>query len=138
MYRCGAFVGAATCLLLCVAATTAAEKQDNPLPGTWTVVSVERDGKPRADFDKFKGEKWTITADHLKAVGPQGGGEFPYKVDLTQKPNTIDLTVPFVRGPVLGIFEVKGDTLTLCFGEARPKEFSSKDGAELIVLKRAK
>lgn len=49
--------------------------------------------------------------------------------------------LPCARGTTLGIYELRGDTLVLCYsipGEPRPTEFASKAGTrlQLVTLKR--
>jgi uncharacterized protein (TIGR03067 family) len=57
--------------------------------------------------------------------------------------NTWDLDGPFADQTVPGIYDLKGDTLKLCFarpGEARPTEFTTKKGSAFlfVVYKRKK
>jgi uncharacterized protein (TIGR03067 family) len=75
--------------------------------------------------------------------------EVEYTADMTKKPATIDIK-PRAGGPggapdrlVLGIIEVRGDTMRLCFGKDaadRPKEFKAdlEKGVAVITLKRVK
>src|SRR5262249_47235108 len=78
------------------------------------------------------GGKWTFTQGTAESKGT-------FKVDLTQKPKTIDIT--FTEGPekgktVLGIYELEGDTYKLCLSlkdKDRPKEFVSKAGSGHIL-----
>jgi uncharacterized protein (TIGR03067 family) len=137
VFPCQFIVVALVAPLLCVASPVA-DKEASPLLGEWTLVSAERDGKPTEDFEKFKGEKWTFTEGKVKSSGRMGGVESSYKADLSGKPMTIDMKIPFAKEAALGIVEVKGDTMTLCFGDTRPKSFDSKEGRYLIVLKKAK
>ena len=58
------------------------------------------------------------------------------KIDPTKKPKEITLTPDNSRNPLLGIYELKGDTLTLCIGERRPTQFKAEEGATLWELKR--
>ena len=59
-------------------------------------------------------------------------------IDPTKKPKEITLTPDNSKTPLYGIYELKGDTLTLCIGEKRPTQFKAKEGAMLWVLKREK
>jgi uncharacterized protein (TIGR03067 family) len=64
--------------------------------------------------------------------------------DSSVQPHVIDLTGPGQTRPALGIYELDGDTLRICWAteeaDARPKVFrtTATGGGKLIVLKRAK
>jgi len=60
------------------------------------------------------------------------------KIDPSKKPKEITLTPDSSKKPLYGIYELKGDTLTLCIGEKRPTQFKAKEGATLWELKREK
>jgi uncharacterized protein (TIGR03067 family) len=123
----------------------AVQKEYAKLTGTWKIVSVEVEGaKPEEDFLKnarlvVKGDKFTFKRGDLSNGGT-------YKVDVTAKPKTIDIT--YTEGPekgktLLGIYDLEGDTGKICIalpGNDRPKEFVSKPGSGhvLEVLKREK
>jgi len=60
------------------------------------------------------------------------------KIDPTKKPKAITLTPDNSKKPLYGIYKLKGNTLTLCIGAKRPRQFKAKKGATLWVLKREK
>ena len=61
------------------------------------------------------------------------------KLDPSKSPKTIDVTM--TEGPskgtvMLGIYEIDGDTLKVCFdphGKKRPTEFKSAPGSQTFV-----
>ncbi len=124
----------------------AAQAQDNAkdLDGKWVVVSAERDGK--AD-DNLKGAV-RVNAGGKYTVTPKDGKPIPgaFKVDATKKPRTMDMMPEEGRykgKTLLGVYEVDGDTLKVCFaepGKDRPTEFISKAGSGhvLVLHKRVK
>jgi len=140
-----------TPLVLGLALTLAApapKKSDEPPPakldGDWVVESFE--GLPQGAQPPG-----TITmhfADgkiHINDPGRKGNAEeVGYSVEMTKKPATIDIKPD--KGPeklVLGIIEVKGDTMRLCFskeGADRPTEFKvdMEKGIMVMHLKRVK
>jgi uncharacterized protein (TIGR03067 family) len=122
------------------------EKEVKKLQGTWTFESSEAGGKEvPADGLKglvliFEGDKHTVkNGDKVIQVGTQ-------KLDPSKSPKTIDVTM--TEGPnkgavMLGIYEISGDTLKVCFdaeGKKRPTEFKSAPGSQTFVNvhKRAK
>ena len=128
------------------AAENAGKEELKRLQGTWRMVSVEVDGKkiPEEDLKQmavvFRGDAYTVKqGDTEVEKGTQ-------KVDPTKKPKTIDAHI--LEGPdkgkdQLGIYELNGDALKVCFaapGQERPKEFASKPGSkhELGMFKREK
>ena len=115
------------------------EKEVRKFQGTWTFESSVAGGKELpADQLKglillFEGEKHTVKkGDEVIQVGTQ-------KLDPSKSPKTIDVTV--AEGPnkgtvMLGIYEIDGDRLKVCFdpqGKKRPTEFKSAPGSENFV-----
>jgi len=115
------------------------EKEVRKFQGTWTFESSESGGKELpADELKgfiltFEGDKHTLKkGDEVVQVGTQ-------KLDPSKSPKTIDVTM--TEGPnkgtvMLGIYEIDGDTLKVCFdlqGKKRPTEFKSAPGSENFV-----
>jgi uncharacterized protein (TIGR03067 family) len=107
--------------------------------GTWTFESSETGGKklPAGELKglilTFEGDKHTVKkGDQVIQVGTQ-------KLDPSKSPKTIDVTL--TEGPnkgkvLLGIYEIDGDTLKVCFdlqGKKRPTEFKSAAGSHTFV-----
>ena len=121
------------------------EKELKKFQGTWTFESVEAGGKeePAAEFKgmtvTFEGDKFTVKkGDEVIQAGTQ-------KLDPSRSPKTVDVTVAegLSKGAVmLGIYEIKGDTLKVCFdpeGKKRPTQFKSASGSQTFVVhKRVK
>jgi len=116
------------------------------LNGTWKAVTAVQDGKdlPKAEAEAMvltvAGEKYSF-----KTIDQQIEGT--HKLDPTKKPKQIEATR--TKGPdagqkMLGIYELKDDTFTVCFAAAgkteRPTELKSEPGSgnKLITLKREK
>ncbi len=136
----------ALCVLLVCGLTVQAlqgsanENDKKALQGKWEVVSVVQGGKegkvPKMCVISFDGGNLTCT--------PKMGdfSEFSFAIDASKTPKALDLKS---KGDALvGIYELKGDQLNLCFfdGEPdtknRPKEFASTERTTLMVLKRVK
>ena len=115
------------------------EKEVRKFQGTWTFESSEAGGKelPAGELKglilTFEGDKHTVKkGDDVLQVGTQ-------KLDPSKSPKTIDVTM--TEGPnkgavMLGIYEIDGDTLKVCFdleGKKRPTEFKSAPGSENFV-----
>ena len=127
-------------------------KQDKEkLQGTWTAVTVERDGKqlPAEDAKKVK---VVIEGDKLTIRGAKDGKDeqFTYRLSREKKsPNWIDLR-PAGREKAgertpekyfLGIYSIDGDTLKLQWQtghQERVASFEAKRTPDtvLLVLKR--
>jgi uncharacterized protein (TIGR03067 family) len=131
-------------------ATEDAVKKDlAALKGVWAVVSAEKDGK-KLGSDQFKDV--TVTYDGAGKILAERDGKVlfaaTFKIDPTKKPKTIDATQTSdgdTKGKVLlGIYELKDDTLTFCSqsdsSKDRPTDFTAKPGSGhfLRVYKRVK
>ncbi len=121
------------------------KKELKKFEGTWTFESVESGGKemPAAEFKgmvvTFEGDKYSVKK------GDRVIEAATLKLDPSQSPRTFDSTV--TEGPnkgtvILGIYEISGDTLKVCFdpeGKKRPTEFKTTAGSQtLVVHKRVK
>ena len=120
-------------------------KERKKFQGTWTFESVEAGGKevPAAAFKgitvTFEGDKYTVKkGDEVIQAATQ-------KLDPSKSPKALDVTV--AEGPnkgavMLGIYEISGDTLKVCFdpeGKKRPTQFKGASGAQTFVVhKRVK
>jgi uncharacterized protein (TIGR03067 family) len=122
------------------------EKEVRKFKGAWTFESSETGGKelPTGELKElvltFEGDKHTVKkGDDVIQVGTQ-------KLDPSRSPKWIDVTM--AEGPhkgtvMLGIYEIDGDTLKVCFdpeGKKRPTEFKSAAGSNdfFSVHKRVK
>lgn len=129
------------------------------LSGTWNIDSMEWGGKGMPK-DLMSGYKFAFDGNKLMWEGAIGmmsragkisaiddalhPGEF--KIDAGQDPKQIDITIQIKKSEktLLGIYEIKGDTLKICYytnnNGRRPTVLASKEGGNmgLIVLTRAK
>jgi uncharacterized protein (TIGR03067 family) len=115
------------------------QKELKKFQGVWTFESVEAAGqKSPAESLKgltlvFEGEKHTVKkGEQVLQVGTQ-------KIDPSKSPKTIDVTMtegPSKGAVMLGIYEINGETLKVCFdetGKKRPTEFKSPAGSTTFV-----
>jgi uncharacterized protein (TIGR03067 family) len=135
---------------LCGAAPQDTKKDDavkeelKRLEGKWEIVSIELGGKPvdrnklgPSDHIVFSGKRMSIVT---KAVTL----DTTVALDLTKDPKWMDITSSDAIKMWPGIYELKGDTLTVAMaGETegqRPTEFKTKQGGNdvVYVYKRAK
>jgi uncharacterized protein (TIGR03067 family) len=116
------------------------------LQGSWQIEMLEEDGE-KLSADDLKGRSILFGKDAFflrrnNAVVQIG----LLKLDPTKSPKTANAII--LQGDhkgdiMLGIYELQGDNLKICFdkeGQERPKEFKTapKCGQMLIVLKRVR
>src|SRR5262245_299314 len=122
------------------------------LAGKWVIVGKEFMGKKatKEELKKLKGEM-VIKGRTMTQWGEEGGkkevvSEATFTLNPKAKPKALDLT--YTGGALKGerveaIYELKGDTLRVCYAmkdEKRPAELAGKrDGkAFLLIYKREK
>ena len=121
------------------------EKELKKFQGTWTFESVEAGGK-KLPADQFKGMTVTFEGDKYSVkTGDKVVEAATQKLDPSKSPKTLDAKVtdgPNKGAVILGIYEISGDTLKVCFdpeGKKRPTEFKGESGSQtLVVHKRVK
>ena len=115
-------------------------KDRKKFQGTWTFESVEAGGK-KLPPDLFKDMTVTFEGDHYSVkMGSKVVEAATQKLDPSRSPRTLDATV--TEGPnkgsvILGIYEIDGDTLKVCFdpeGKKRPTAFTSNPSPQLLVV----
>jgi uncharacterized protein (TIGR03067 family) len=130
-------VGAALLLAADTPKEDAARKELKKLQGTWTAVESQMEGLKDTKIHVklqwvFQGKELFVKSGDKRVK--QGSVE----VDPSRKPKTIDLLIEG-KPVLLGIYELKGDTLTVCWaGKERPKEFKAKGNTVVNILKREK
>lgn len=116
------------------------------LQGAWIAKSIEAKGQP-APPEAVKSMQFTFKGDKLFVRGnfkDDREEEGSYKIDMTKTPAQIDYSVSGQQKTVIGIIELSGDELRVCFRHnssdgARPTAFAAKeDGVILVVLTKAK
>jgi uncharacterized protein (TIGR03067 family) len=118
------------------------KKEMKKLEGTWTVTSGEQGGKPET---ASKGGTATITKSKIVFRYGKMEKEGNFKIDPTKSPKEINVLADTPMGKITlkGIYQLKGDSLKMCFGgpgEKRPTKLTTKAGTgqTFIVLKRVK
>lgn len=118
------------------------------IQGTWRVVSTIDSGQETPP-EVFKNVKviWVIDKDKITNRVGKMTTVWTYTLDATKKPKWIDLVEGKRR--MLGIYELDGDKLTVCYPEAAAAKYkgrrstaleSKRDSVNdlLITLKREK
>jgi uncharacterized protein (TIGR03067 family) len=143
-----------TTLLFCVAASLPLAAQPaNPdankddaakLQGTWSIISVEIDGKALA-MDKLKDARLAIHGTQYSFALEKTRLELAFNLDATKSPKAIDLRV--MDGPdkgkvYHGIYKLEKGQYTICRttepGKDRPTAFATRadSGLMIVVWKR--
>lgn len=117
-----------------MAAEPAAEQQNandaQSIRGTWIVASAELNGQ---SSQSAAGDKFTFDGDKVTIENKVKKSEpIAYKLNPKKPLAEIDIEDKPVT---LGIYELKGDTLTICYGQERPTKFDSSQGL-LLRLER--
>jgi len=136
----GLLVGPAT-------ADEAGKKALESLQGTWTIETLEYNGKDMSGRYKLSLviKDGTVTVEGNKAIEKEYA-KLGLKLDPSTTPKCLDLSIVLgaQKDTVMeGIYEVKGDELKLCIkviGKERPGKFASPEGESiaLLTLKRQK
>jgi uncharacterized protein (TIGR03067 family) len=109
----------------------AIKKEIDLLRGTWSVNVTMLGQEVKYKFAIYGDESFEINLGGVQLNGSR-------KIDPSKKPKEITLSPDGSDKPLLGIYKVEGDTLTIRFGEKRPTDFKAKDGPTLWVMKREK
>ena len=103
------------------------------LEGEWTFALLQVDGRDMP-AGTFSSSRLLIDGDRFRMESPEANYDGVFTVDVAHTPMTID--IEFVEGPEVGnssygIFELRGDDLTICLGlvgSSRPEKFATKPG----------
>ncbi len=104
--------------------------------GAWRMVSTTYDGEPQtADME------WIVDGDHYTIRLNGQSHEDPYTFTLDPRRKQIDVfhheTPPGTYGGSLkGIYEIKADSLTVCYdltGQRYPESFDAKEGSRQVL-----
>ncbi len=139
-------------VLLTVAAVArpqgeAAKKDLKAMEGTWTITAAEVGGKKLKKEDQKEEIRLTVRdGKYTIHFGDKQVATGALKLDADKTPRQIDVTTDegeFKGKTMTGIYEIKGDTMRVCFtgdGKDRPTEFRTKEGSTqmLFTYKRIK
>src|SRR5580765_6624048 len=100
----------------------AVKKEVDLLRGTWSVNVQAGADEIKGQFAVYGDESFEINIGGNHVNGAR-------KIDPAKNPKQITLTPDGSKKPLLGIYKLEGDTLTLCFDEKRPTDFKAKKGS---------
>jgi uncharacterized protein (TIGR03067 family) len=110
---------------------TKASDELTQMGGCWRIIKAEMDGTPREESFTitFKNGRFTRKGKTQTYTGS-------YQLDPSARPRQITIIKDEgeSKKPLLGIYEIKGKILTLCFGRELPSEFATKAGQNVILL----
>ena len=128
-----------TLALLFTAAAPHTDDQEN-IQGIWEVLSAADNGH-RTPKAALKDLKFVITRHKITYKFLEKTTEWTYRLEANRKPKWIDLGDGAATN--LGIYELEGDNLKICFPDGRAGErstaFESKPNSVndvLIILRR--
>src|SRR5262245_35272601 len=115
------------------------QKDRDKLQGEWSVVSVKH---PAGELNPeiAKKRRLIVTGDEWEMVSEDGSkSKFRFKLDPSRNPKEIDFTPKDKDVTMKGVYQLEGETLTICHASpeaARPKQFQAGENWVLIVFKR--
>ena len=122
-----------------VMGTTAWADDLKAMEGKWSIEKAEMNGE-EIDPEALKDILVTITGERYELLIKDTKDAGTIKLDEKQSPKTMDGTD--TEGDDVGkvtkaIYELKGDTLRVCYateGGERPKEFATKPDSQLLLI----
>jgi uncharacterized protein (TIGR03067 family) len=126
--------------LSAVAADADADAELRALQGTWVIDKATLAG--RVHDEDFAGMKLTVAGDKYVVDFGKNTDKGTLTLDAAKSPKRIDIKSaegPFKGKTLPGIYELKGDTLTLCLeadgkAEKRPEKFESPGMVRNMLL----
>jgi uncharacterized protein (TIGR03067 family) len=131
---------AALILLASCLSGNAAQQNEDPLQGTWSLVSLEVNGEA-LPVEKIKDSRLSIQGDVYTFRLGEMRLALTYQADLSKEPKTLDMTV--TEGPMKGktyhaIFTFENGNLKICRNlepdRERPTRFGSRPDSGLMVI----
>ncbi len=122
-----------------VKAADDADKDKEKLQGAWQPISAIEKGKEQSK-EELKNRKITFKGDKVTVKHGDKVHDVTFKLDASKKPKEIDVTGKDDDGKeqqMKGIYELKGDTLKVCFateGGERPSKFESPENSNIIFV----
>jgi uncharacterized protein (TIGR03067 family) len=110
------------------------------IQGQWTVESLEANGE-KLPADEAKKMKLTIKDENWTLDRGDDTTKGTIKLAPSKNPKEFDAMIEGSGDAVLGLYELKGDTLKMCWtspGGERPTAFKGDDGKTLVFYKKAK
>ncbi|MBY0457931.1 MAG: TIGR03067 domain-containing protein [Gemmataceae bacterium] len=109
------------------------------LQGKWVLQSATLGGRDHTD--DFKDMKLAVTGDKYVIDFGVNSDNGAIKINATKTPKQIDLTTgekgPWKIRNLTGIYELKGDTVTVCFHstkEERPTKFEAPEKSQIVLI----
>jgi uncharacterized protein (TIGR03067 family) len=127
-----------SCLAAGCGATRAADKANDTArwQGTWKLVSATSNGQTET-----ANLKWIVSGDHYNICINGNTGSDPYMIKLDPSKKQIDVfhhDTPkgTYGGSYKGIYEIKGDSLKVCYdgkGQRYPQSFDAGPGSGQLL-----
>ncbi len=119
------------------AAAEANKKELEKLQGSWLLQSKQEEGQDEKLRDQDR-VSLTIAGTRI-TIKEEKEYKGTIAIDAGKKPAAIDLipTEEGEKGKLLGIYQVEGDTLKLCYGRPgvpRPTEFTTKANSKQVLM----
>jgi uncharacterized protein (TIGR03067 family) len=139
MMRAGSIALLAAVLLSSSSWSDDSKDDSKKLQGTWLPRSAELAATPLPD-ETLKTIKLVVKNGKYTVTVGTDTDEGTVKCDPSAKPKSLDIVG--TEGPnkgktILAIYELSGDTLTVCYdlsGKNRPTEFKTKKGSQLFLV----
>jgi len=115
------------------------EEVNKMLDGTWLPITAELGGR-KLPYESLKTMKLFLIGGRYVAKVGNVMDQGVLKLDLKTTPKTMDITG--TNGPnegktIQAIYELKGDSLTVCYapeGKVRPSEFRTSADSNLYLV----
>lgn len=137
--KCAVLAGTAVVLMLAPFARADDVPDAKAMQGTWIPATAEIRGQMFPE-EVRKSIKLVIDADKYTVTVGDQADKGTTKIDPTKSPKTLDIAG--TEGPnkgktILAIYELKGDTLRICYdlgGKDRPTEFKTEADKPLFLV----
>jgi uncharacterized protein (TIGR03067 family) len=126
------------CLIASCRAVSSADSADDikKWQGTWKLTSCTYDGEPQtADME------WIVDGDHytIRLNGQSNVDPYMFKLDASRKQIDVfhhETPAGTYGGSLKGIYEISGDSLTVCYDltdQRYPESFDAKRGSRQVL-----